>query len=67
MKGSRGGKKEKAAQHFKTTAVTRAYSLVHLVPGAVSEEETNFTSQVFADLKERGQPWDSGSTRGLIF
>ena len=46
-------------------AVTDAYLLVHLIFGAVSEEKTNFTSQVLADLKERGRPWDLGSTQGL--
>lgn len=39
-----------------------AYLLVNLVFGAVSEEETDFTSQVFADLQGRACPWDSGST-----
>lgn len=56
----RGGN---AAQHFRTVAVPRAYSLIHLVPGAVREEETDFTSQVFADLKETGRPREVGSTQ----
>lgn len=42
------------------------YLLVHLIFGAVCEEETDLTPQVFADLKDRSRLWGLGSAQGLI-
>jgi len=44
--------------HFALTAVTgvghtHTYLLIHLLLGAIGEEEANLTPQVLADLRER--------------